>query len=212
MRRGGVRLLRFSGKQTFHPKVYLFETYDGYELLLGSANLSRSAFFLNIEAVMRLIFARRSDVAADVLALLKGLKRRSVPWTAKSIDRYEKNWHQARPIQARGDKTVSAYLRDREIYKPLPANLSYKRKVFVFTGRFGTGTQIECMEDTTAAGGQVTNNRMTHETDILVVGAKGSPSYFMKKYGRKIQQACDYRKKTGKPLILTEAQWSNRLH
>lgn len=207
----GVRLFRYAGKATFHPKVYWFSSPDFNDLLLGSANLTGAALSANVEAMLHVRVVPESKLARDVRRLLSTIRRDSVTWTLRRIESYEAQWKPPRSHTREAPQTVSEYLTDRQIYQRLPRRLVFRNREFAFTGYCQFGTHEECAARTCAIGGRTESNRVTRQTHYLVVGANGNPKYVMKRYGRKIQQAVKYRDQTGKPLILTEADWSSRV-
>lgn len=77
---------------------------------------------------------------------------------------------------------------------------------FVFTGKFASGTRIECQEAVEALGG-VAQNGVTSNTDYLTIGNEGSENWRQGSYGRKIEKAMIFRMETGKPVILAESDW-----
>ena len=51
----------------FHPKIYIFETATQWRVLIGSVNLTRSAFDRNTEAAVEWIFARSTEAEVELL-------------------------------------------------------------------------------------------------------------------------------------------------
>lgn len=75
---------------------------------------------------------------------------------------------------------------------------------FVVTGALKYGTRIVIQEKITKLGGNP-QNRITNDTDYLIVGDDGSDSYKFSKFGRKIQKAIDMKEKNHKIKIITES-------
>jgi len=57
--------LRFLKHENFHGKGYLFETYDGYNLILGSSNLTAPALTLNEELNLQISATKLAGLIAD---------------------------------------------------------------------------------------------------------------------------------------------------
>jgi len=96
-RSDAIRLFPATGR-TFHPKLYIFEGKDSWEVLVGSANMTAAAFTENHEAMVHLRL--EPDVAADWVAewqkwwsacdklttsLLADYSRQAAKWSAASI-------------------------------------------------------------------------------------------------------------------------------
>jgi NAD-dependent DNA ligase len=77
----------------------------------------------------------------------------------------------------------------------------------VLTGTFSFGSRAKCEEATKAAGASIGGKSVTLSTDYLVVGSGITTSWANTTYGRKIEEAIDFRKRYGKPLVVTEQQW-----
>ena len=88
---------------------------------------------------------------------------------------------------------------------PVP-EIRFAGASFVFTGKFASGTRIECQEAVEALGG-VAQNSVTGNTDYLTIGNEGSENWRQGSHGRKIEKALILRMETGKPAILAESDW-----
>jgi HKD family nuclease len=103
----GVQMRNFSGNVTYHPKVYLAHDRTGKptRFLLGSANLSSSAFTTSVEAGVL------SDDSTALVTLTHWFddlfKKRSEAFTPESLLLMEARWRAAAVARAR------AYLRTR---------------------------------------------------------------------------------------------------
>ena len=51
----------------------------------------------------------------------------------------------------------------------------------------------------------------TAGTDVLVIGSGGNPNWAESSYGRKIEEAMLRRLDTGKPVIIDEETWIEKL-
>lgn len=208
----GVRVFKYNGTATFHPKLYWFRSAQTCDLLLGSANLTGSAFSTNVEAMLHVRTSSKSKLARDVQKTLTDIRRSSIAWTSSRIESYAEDWRPPRPKGKKEKRTVSEYLTEKQIYRKLPRRLVFRNHHFVFTGYFQSGTtHPQCEERTRRAGGLTGSGKVNHQTHYLVVGAYGNPNYVRKTYGRKIELAVRYREQTGWPLILTEGDWSSRV-
>ncbi|ACY16611.1 BRCT domain-containing protein [Haliangium ochraceum] len=87
-----------------------------------------------------------------------------------------------------------------------PPRLHFEGRVYVLTGQFAFGSREHCEHAIFARGGLV-RQRITQQTDVLVVGTFGSRDWVQSPYGRKIEKAIAYRD-AGQPLaIVSEAHW-----
>ena len=92
----------------------------------------------------------------------------------------------------------------------LLAAIRFENAVFCCTGKFIHGTRPACHRDIEAAGGQVSDT-LTGGVDFLVIGSLISQEWMFETYGRKIEKAAALRAKHGKPVIVTEQQWTEAL-
>ena len=88
---------------------------------------------------------------------------------------------------------------------PVP-EIRFAGASFVFTGKFASGTRIECQEAVEALGAAAQNS-VTSSTDYLTIGNEGSENWHQGSHGRKIEKALILRMETGKPAILAESDW-----
>lgn len=109
----GVQIHNYSGNSTYHPKVYIAHNRDGHptRFLLGSANLSRSAFTNSVEAGIL------SNDGAGLRKLDSWFNdlfaRGSVPFTAESLQTMEQRWRAAAATRAR------SRLNERRVVAPV---------------------------------------------------------------------------------------------
>ena len=98
---------------------------------------------------------------------------------------------------------------DLPIDRPAPP-IVWTGSVFVFTGKFVFAPRAECERQVTRLGGLPESN-ITRRTRYLVIGTFGSRDWVQTSFGRKIQQAVDYRE-AGQPLaIVNEDHWAASL-
>ena len=92
--------------------------------------------------------------------------------------------------------------------RPPPA-LQFGGWEYVFTGRFASGTRRWCQQAVERLGAACASD-ITLRTNVLVVGTYGSRDWAHSSYGRKIEKAVEYRRKTD-IMIIDEAHWSSFL-
>ena len=78
--------------------------------------------------------------------------------------------------------------------------IEFKNKTFCFTGVSKKATRNEIANIVTNAGG-IYSDRITANTDYLIVGAGGNPCWAYSCYGRKVEKAMELRKK-GKNIVI----------
>ncbi|SKA82324.1 BRCA1 C Terminus (BRCT) domain-containing protein [Caloramator quimbayensis] len=76
-------------------------------------------------------------------------------------------------------------------------------KLFCFTGTSSKTTRKQISEVIISFGGRY-HDKVTKETDYLVIGNNGNPCWAFSCYGRKVEQAVNLRKKGHKILIVHE--------
>ena len=82
----------------------------------------------------------------------------------------------------------------------------FPKRKFVFTGTFAYGKRDDCRRALEQRGG-VFSTGITRKLDYLVLGSYVTPSWKHENFGRKIEQAMDYRER-GHPLaIISEEHW-----
>jgi hypothetical protein len=92
--------------------------------------------------------------------------------------------------------------------KPAPQVIFYQ-KVFVFTGKFGSGTRNDCFKQTMLRGG-ICEDTITRRVDYLVIGSMGSRDWVHSPWGRKIERAMEIQK--SKPIsIISEETFCQAL-
>ena len=79
-----------------------------------------------------------------------------------------------------------------------------------FTGEFIYGTRSACERAMIRIGAAVSQG-VNKKLDYLVIGALASPDWANQTYGRKIEKAVAYRSSEGRPLIISEHQWTAAL-
>jgi hypothetical protein len=92
--------------------------------------------------------------------------------------------------------------------RPAPKVVFYQ-KVFVFTGKFASGTRNDCFKQTMLRGG-ICENTITRRVDYLVIGSMGSRDWIHSPWGRKIELAMELQK--SKPIsIISEETFCQAL-
>lgn len=63
----------FETNGVFHPKVYLFKNKNKWHLIIGSANLTQSAFTINQEAVIYMILDEKNEADLETIKSVKNM-------------------------------------------------------------------------------------------------------------------------------------------
>lgn len=92
---------------------------------------------------------------------------------------------------------------------PCPTIL-YSASVFVVTGVFTYGKRRIVQQAIESRGGGV-RGAVSSQTDYVIVGEGGSRDWLHSSYGRKIQEAVDYRDKGATISIISERNWASSL-
>ncbi len=94
--------------------------------------------------------------------------------------------------------------------EPQP-QLTFKDRLYCFTGNLAYGSRKQCASEVTSRGGTVKNS-ITQETNYLVVGAFGNIEWIHSTHGRKIEKAIDMRKSGYYSIaIISEQHWTDSL-
>ena len=105
------------------------------------------------------------------------------------------------------DEAFENYSSSLPLDDPAPT-LHFNDRVYVFTGKFCTGSRKKCTEITEALGAR-TNKTMAGYVDYLVVGVLGSRDWIHTSYGRKIEKAVELRNKWQRLKIVSEHHWAS---
>lgn len=108
--------------------------------------------------------------------------------------------------QERQQEMIAAMLREGSPFDDPVPHIKFSGKAFAFTGKFSSGTRNEC-QDAVAQLGAEGQSSVNRSTDYLVIGHEGSENWAQGSHGRKIENAMILRMQTGKPAILSEADW-----
>ncbi len=81
--------------------------------------------------------------------------------------------------------------------------IEFKGKTFCFTGKFQKIPRKQLASMTEGMGGVFTNS-LTKKVDYLVIGSDGNVAWAFSCYGRKVEQAIEYRKQGRKIVIVHE--------
>jgi NAD-dependent DNA ligase len=82
-------------------------------------------------------------------------------------------------------------------------NITFKDKIFSFTGKSSRASRTEIAEAVTDAGGTFKDS-VVKNTDFLIVGDEGNPCWAFSCYGRKVEKAVNLRKSGSKIQIVHE--------
>lgn len=117
----GVQIRLFDGDGVFHPKAYISRDGDGCprRAIVGSANISLSAFTTGIEAG---IFFDDEPVLADLSAWFNELfENDAVPITAAEIEEIQQEWDAALAARAAAQLAFGRVRRRRRVRRQPPA-------------------------------------------------------------------------------------------
>ncbi len=89
-------------------------------------------------------------------------------------------------------------------------SIFFKNMTFCFTGEFMYGTRANCERVILSLGGMALSN-VTKKLDYLIIGSRISPMWANTTYGRKIEQAVEYRDRGVELCIASERQWFDAL-
>ena len=87
-----------------------------------------------------------------------------------------------------------------------PPRICFSGRQFVFTGNFYFGKKAQCERATSDQGGTF-KDTVTHATDYVVVGGKGSPDWIHGNYGSKIEKAVSNIRNGATTAVISEAHW-----
>jgi NAD-dependent DNA ligase len=105
---------------------------------------------------------------------------------------------------------IAEALRDGTPFDDPVPEIQIGRRYFAFTGIFSSGTRPECLAAVDNLSG-IGQNGVTGSTDYLVIGNEASDRWAEGSHGRKIEKAMILRMETGKPAIISEADWTAAL-
>jgi len=89
-------------------------------------------------------------------------------------------------------------------------HFSFEGKTFCFAGNFLSGTRKQCQIEAEIRGACVKSS-ISADVDVLVIGSVTSLNWRYEDFGRKVERAISLRAETGKPVILSEDQWTSLL-
>jgi hypothetical protein len=84
----------------------------------------------------------------------------------------------------------------------LNADISFKNKLFCFTGISSKGKRKDVAEKIIALGGKY-NDSLVNETNYLIIGDKNNPCWVFSCYGRKVEKAVENRR-SGLPIQIVK--------
>jgi hypothetical protein len=184
--------------RTLHMKIYWSSSRG---TVVGSANLSRPGL-MGISAEAAVLLPPNAIKPREVIGMLGKLSKVS----SKRVDQYEEEYR--RVVQTHGtlpETPIEKSLKKRGVTETLKAD-PFKGKTVVVTGKFrdtSTGERRTQGYWQRRIGG-LPRDSITNQTDYLVIGLDKSPHYLYGKYGTKIAEAQQMKKRTGRPAIITE--------
>ena len=89
-------------------------------------------------------------------------------------------------------------------------DISFKDKIFCFTGESKKAHRAEIAQMIEQAGG-IFNNNVVKKTDYLIVGADGNPCWAFACYGRKVEKAIELRKAGAHIVVVNELDFWDAL-
>lgn len=92
--------------------------------------------------------------------------------------------------------------------KPHP-EVIFDQNVFVFTGKFASGTRNHCFKETMLRGG-ICEDSINLRMDYLVIGSIGSRDWIHTAWGRKIERAVELQRSKS-IAIISEERWASFL-
>lgn len=105
------------------------------------------------------------------------------------------------------DAPLAAPVTSLPLCRPAPA-VVFKEKIFVLTGQFVLGPRRVCESQVMERGG-LCSGSVTKKTDYLVIGSVGSRDWIHSSWGRKIEQAVEYRDRSRSSVrIISEQSWA----
>ena len=95
---------------------------------------------------------------------------------------------------------------------PFPKLKLIESTEFCFTGKFCYGSRRECMKIVEEMGMRTTQTLRKRTTDYLVVGHYATDSWIHESYGRKIENAVDWKEYEDHPIkVISEYHWADSL-
>ncbi len=207
----GVRFI-VQTKGTYHPKLYLFRNNErDWELLIGSANFTSSAFTNNTEATILISSSDKSshEIYESVVDFIDEQWSKGKILTAKYVKDYKKIKPTAKPnipkLPSEGirqpvfEKTWKEYLAElkQEDYKGRIRFLDWVKNEFKKQGQFDKMN----LKTRQSIAGFGSGEKEKHNVDIGCFGSTGARGQFMSAVNKKpqiISAALSKIPKTGK--------------
>lgn len=105
------------------------------------------------------------------------------------------------------DAPLAAPVTSLPLCRPAPA-VVFAARTFVLTGQFALGPRRVCEAQVIERGGFCSGS-VTKKTDYLVIGSVGSRDWIHSSWGRKIEQAVEYRDRSRSSVrIISEQSWA----
>ncbi len=105
------------------------------------------------------------------------------------------------------DAPLTAPVTSLPLCRPVPA-VVFEAKTFVLTGQFALGPRRVCESQVIERGGFCSGS-VTKKIDYLVIGSVGSRDWIHSSWGRKIEQAVEYRDRPRSSIrIISEQSWA----
>lgn len=133
--------IRISNNDSFHVKGYLFDQKDHQEIIIGSANFTRSALLKNYEWSLKLSGKRNAALTKQLAREIETLRKNSFIISKSWLAEYEKQWikPQSNQILQAEDKTIKPNRMQQEALAQLNLLVKDKQKRALVVSATGTG-------------------------------------------------------------------------
>ncbi len=121
-------------------------------------------------------------------------------------------WSSSDALRQFQAELVDQVLADESPFDQPQPIVSFAKRTFMFTGKFGFGTRKQCQDAVLSLGGSAPDHKsVSHSIDFLVIGVEGSSAWRRGTYGNKIESAIIARREYGSPAIISEEHWKTAL-
>ncbi|WP_297818177.1 DEAD/DEAH box helicase [uncultured Lactobacillus sp.] len=134
--------VRISKQEGFHAKGYYFDQGDHQEIIIGSANFTRSALLVNSELALKVASSQNANLTKQLKAQLNSALTNSFELNKTWLDEYRANWVKPRTnasfIKA-SKKVIHPNQMQKAALKQLEALVKNKQKRGLVVSATGTG-------------------------------------------------------------------------